>query len=117
MSEHLAEPFELVRRGDIDVVRFTTSKIETDARENLHELIQRRDQPKIILNFDEIRVLSSAPIGMLVNLKKKVDAKGGSLLLCGLDPIVRDILKLTHVEELFTIFDSEKDALDSFAVH
>jgi anti-sigma B factor antagonist len=115
MSEKAAEAFELDRRGHVDLVRFTSSKLGTEAREKLYEVLQGKTRPKIILNFDRIRVLSSAPIGMLVNFQKNVEASGGSLVLCELDPIVRDILRLTHVEGLFTIRDSEKDALDSFS--
>ena len=51
---------------------------------------------------------------MLVNLRNKVASAGGVVRFCQLDPDVQEIMRLTRIEGLFSIFANEQDARDSF---
>jgi anti-sigma B factor antagonist len=114
MSQRPPQPFFLEKLGEITIVRFTDPKIGLDAREALYGLVENQGDQKIVLNFENVRFLSSAAIGMLINLKNKAEAGGGTLKLCQLDPDIREILRLTTVDRLFSIFDTEQDAIGSF---
>lgn len=113
MSEAPPPPFLVENRGDFTVVRLTGPKIGPDSRESLYDLVENQGHGKLVLNFASVRVLTSAPIGMLVNLKNKLEAIGGTLRLCQVDPYIREILRLTAVEGIFSIHETEEDAIDS----
>jgi anti-sigma B factor antagonist len=116
MSQGSAEPFLVKDVKGISVLTFTGPKFSSELAPALYVLIEGREHPRLVLDFEPIRFLSSAPIGVLLNLRKKAEVKGGSVSLCRVDPDVREILRLTSVESLFRIYDSEQDAIDSFDV-
>lgn len=114
MSEPIAPPLVLKTVDGITIVTFTGPKVGTEAREELYDLMETRKIRRLILNFENVRSLSSAPIGMLVNLMNKAASAGGVVRFCQLDPDVQEIMRLTRVEGLFSIFANEQDARDSF---
>jgi anti-sigma B factor antagonist len=116
MSQGSAEPFLVKDVKGIIVLTFNQPKISSELAPDLYGLVEGQEHPRLVLNFEQIRFLSSAPIGVLVNLRQKAEATGGSVSLCRLDPDIREILRLTSVESLFRIYDSEQDAIDSFDV-
>jgi anti-sigma B factor antagonist len=99
---------------DVTVVRLAGPKVGLDARESLYGLIDAQGAHKLVLNFERVKLLTSAPIGMLISLRNKAEARGGSVRFCHVDSDIRDILQLTAVEGLFPIFPTEQDAIDSF---
>jgi anti-sigma B factor antagonist len=115
MSDSTAQPLIIKNVAGITIAGIASPKIGLDARDALFELVDKNPGKKIILNFENVQVLSSAPIGTLVNLRNQLDSAGGRLALCRLDPYIREILQLTRVEDLFRIFDTEQDAIDSLA--
>jgi anti-anti-sigma factor len=115
MPQGPPEPFLLGNIQGITIVKFLNAKLGTDVRDALYELIEKHGHRQVILDFENVRVLTSAPIGILINLKNKAEAVGGSVRLSRLAPDVREILRLTSVESLFRIFDTEQDAIDSFS--
>jgi anti-anti-sigma factor len=113
MPESPPAAFSLENRGDFTIVRITGPKIGLDSRDSLYRLVESQGLKKLVLNFADVRVLTSAPIGMLVNLKNKLEAVGGTLRLCQVDADIREILRLTRVVGLFSIYETEQDAIDS----
>ena len=93
MSEAIAPPFILKTVDGITIVTFTGPKVGTEAREELYRLMETQGNRKLILNFENVRSLSSAPIGMLVNLMNKAASAGGAVRFCQLDPDVQDIMR------------------------
>lgn len=114
MSEVPPPPFRIENQGDFTLVHLTGPKIGLEARESLYGLIEKHEIRKLVLNFDDVKVLTSSPIGMLVNLRNKMDAVGGMLILCHVSTDIREILRLTSVEGLFSILDTEQDVIAMF---
>jgi anti-anti-sigma factor len=115
MSQSTGHPLILKNVAGITIAMIVDPKIGPDVRDALLELADKESGQKIILNFQNVQVLSSAPIGTLVNLRNQLDSAGGCLALCRLDADIREILQLTRVEDLFSIFDNEQAAIDSLA--
>ena len=113
MSESNPPPLVLKNVAGITIATITSPKVGPDIREALYELFDKHAARKVILNFENVQFLSSAPIGMLVNLRNKLHSAGGSLILCRLSPDIREILQLTRVESFFSILDTEQDAIES----
>jgi anti-sigma B factor antagonist len=114
MDHDTSPPLRVRNVGGITIAEFTAPKIDTEARETLYALVENQPKPRLVVNFANVRFLSSAPIGMLVSLNNKANAAGGVLRFCHLDTDVREILRLTKVVGLFSIFDTEQDAIESF---
>jgi anti-sigma B factor antagonist len=86
---------------------------EDDVREiseQLNRLVEE-GHTRLLLNLGEVRYLSGIMVGMLVGLHVRVQRAQGRLRLCGLGPLIRDTLRICHVENLFEICSGEVDGL------
>jgi anti-sigma B factor antagonist len=69
-------------------------------------------ETRLLLNFAGVRYLSCALIGRLAALQKeKIAPVRGRIQLCGLDPLLRDVLRLTHLDRVFDVYGDEANAL------
>ena len=105
--------------GDVTVVRFRDQKIIEDIniQELGHEmfhLIEVDNREKLLLNFSAVDFLSSAALGKLITLDKKVKANGGVLKLSNIRPEIYEVFTITKLDRLFDIRDDEADALAAF---
>jgi anti-sigma B factor antagonist len=57
----------------------------------------------MILDFSGVELVSSAMLGKLILLQRRVDAEGGRLRLCELSLGVRAVFKSTNLDRLFKI--------------
>jgi hypothetical protein len=55
--------------------------------------------------------ISSEVLGILASLQRQVDPMRGSIVLCGLDPLLRDMVRITRLDRVFDICVDEPEAL------
>jgi len=104
-------------RKSVTIVTFTDEKIleEMDIqalRESLESVILPGEGIKLILDFCNVRFLSSAVLGLLIRVSKKVYEGGGQLKLCGINAKIYEIFKITRLTKTFDIY---KDVESAFA--
>ena len=102
--------------GDVTVVNFTDKKILDEQNiqiigEQLFSLVDELGRRKLILNFSNVEYLSSAALGKFITLNKKVNAAGGRLVLCNIDPQIYEVFEITKLNKLFTIKKDEQTAM------
>jgi anti-sigma B factor antagonist len=105
---------------DVTVVRFLDRKIleEMNIQElgrELFRLVEVDGCRNLLLNFASVDFLSSAALGKLITLNKKVRMHGGKLMLSNLRPEILSVFALTRLCELFDIKDDEAEALAAFS--
>lgn len=114
MSQVPGQYFLLEVVDGVTVARLAGPKLVIDAGGPLYGLVDEGGHGKLLLDFAEIEFLSSAALGVLVALKKKVDAAGGRLKLCRLSPDLLEMFRLTRIADLFVIHQDEREALARF---
>lgn len=110
---------EVEEIGDVTVVNFTDKKILDEQNiqvigEQLFSLVDEYGRKKILLNFSNVEYLSSAALGKFITLNKKVNASGGKLILCAIDPTIYEVFEITKLNKLFNIQKDEQTALQAF---
>lgn len=110
---------EVTEVGDVTVVRFHDRKIVEDINiqelgSEMFHLIDVEKRGKLLLNFSTVDFLSSAALGKLITLDKKVKAHGGILKLSNIRPEIYEVFTITRLNRLFDIKDDEADALAAF---
>jgi anti-sigma B factor antagonist len=105
--------------GDVTVVSFTDKKILDEQNiqvigEQLFSLIDELGRKKILLNFGNVEYMSSAALGKLITLNKKVQGASGKLVLCNIDANIREVFEITRLDKLFVIKGDEQDGLQVF---
>ena len=121
IPEHQPVPFVLQPIGPVTIVEFNQPSLMDpvvleDAGRRLNELVDAEDRRQIILDFERVQYLSSQAIGILLTLKKKLDALPHSrLILCGIQPRLAELLRITRLDKVLTMKPTQKEALAAFA--
>ncbi len=110
----------ITNQGNIQVVKFEDRKIIEELMinqigERLGELIETEDGRRILLDFDKVEHLSSAALGMLITLNKKLSERNGRLVLVNIRPQIYEVFKITRLNKLFNIQKNRDDAIKAFA--
>ena len=105
--------------SDITVVNFVDKKILDEQNiqvigEQLFSLVDEVGRRKILLNFGNVEFLSSAALGKLITLNRKLQSAGGKLVLCEIDPQIYEVFEITKLNKLFNIQREEQAALQAF---
>jgi len=104
-------------QGDIVVIACQIENLDASNvksfKEAIHPLI--KDQNKIILNLSEIKFIDSSGLGALISVLREVNGRAGNLKLCSLTRAVRALFELMRMNRIFSIFESQEDALKSFS--
>ncbi len=106
---------------DVTVANFSDASILDTVQvqqigEELYALVDNRAIRKLILDFTNVKFLSSSALGVLITLRKKSDEIKGKVLLCSMRPELRKIFKITNLEKLFDFYENEEKALGYFGV-
>jgi anti-sigma B factor antagonist len=76
----------------------------------LHHLIEE-GHTRLLLNLGGIRLMSGGMLATLVGLHRRVERAQGRLGLFGLDPVLRDMVRICRLERVLEIYCDEQDAL------
>lgn len=105
--------------GDVTVVKFVDKKILDEAGiqelgSELFSLVEHDNRRSIVLNFDNVDFLSSAALGKLITLDRKVKSAQGRLKMCGIRPEILEVFQITKLNKVFDIRGEEAEAISAF---
>ena len=105
--------------GDVTVVRFRDHKIVEDVNiqelgQEMFRLMEADGRDRLLLDFALVDFLSSAALGKLITLDRKMKAHGGKLKLSNIRPEIYEVFAITKLNRLFDIRKDEADALAAF---
>jgi anti-sigma B factor antagonist len=116
MNPHFTvHPFE-----KYSVVEFRTTSlmdpiILEDIGKELYRLVDEEDRRKLVLDFERVQYLSSQAIGIILTLNKKLAAlKYSKMVLCGVGPKLMELIKITRLDRILTIKDTQQSAVKVF---
>lgn len=110
---------KIKRTNGVSQVEFADRKILDEISiqeigEELDRLVEAEPGVKLLLNFRNVDHLSSAALGMLINLLKKVQQQQGQLRLSDINRQILEVFKITRLDRKFNIHDSAEKALEDF---
>lgn len=103
-----------VTRIDIEDYALTTRGDISDFVHRIEQVIDERNQPRILIAMDNLVSVSSQIVGELFALDKKIRAKGGMLRLANVKGEVRTVFTVTQLDRMIKVFDNIDDAIKSF---
>ncbi|MBC8874370.1 MAG: STAS domain-containing protein [Planctomycetes bacterium] len=77
-------------------------------------LINSRAALHIIVNFHKVEYVSSTFVNGLIVLYKKVQGAGGKVVFCGMNQVIREIIRINRLDQIFDLSDDTDEALESF---
>lgn len=104
-------------RMGVDVFRFEGDLSAAEmvrVKSRLTRLLHRNHK-RLLLDLKRARRVELAALGILVDRLMMVRARKGDIKLCNLRPEVEHALRLVGVNNLIEFFNSEEEAIRSFA--
>ena len=104
--------------GDVTILDLSGKVTIGEGSVALRNAIRRllgEGKNKILLNLGGVGYIDSSGIGELVSSFTAVNKEGGTLKLLNLTQKIQDLLAITKLLTVFDVFESESDALSSFA--
>ena len=124
-EEHRAAAIQLGEQGieervvdDVTILdlkgKMTLGEGDEMLKDKIGSLVSQ-GRKKILLNLEAVPYIDSAGLGEIVRTYTTVSRQGGKLKLLNLTKRIQDLLAITKLLTVFETFDSEEEAVKSFA--
>lgn len=74
-----------------------------ELQESLRPIIEKNKDNQMVINFANVRFMTSAMLGLLIRVHKRVSERGGKLRLCNLEPGLQKVFEITQLTKVFDI--------------
>ncbi len=74
-----------------------------ELQKSLEPVIEKNKDSQLVLNFANVKFMTSAMLGLLVRIHKRVGERGGELELRNLDGNLRKLFEITQLTKIFNI--------------
>ncbi len=98
------------QRGDM-----TDAAFIKQLGDDMYRALKDLTQPRVVVDFQNVRKLSSATLGMLVQLKKVLARQDGELRVSNVSKELSEIFRITRLNDVLRLCRTTQEALDSFA--
>ncbi|MCI0492511.1 MAG: STAS domain-containing protein [Planctomycetes bacterium] len=82
--------------------------------QDLIAMLNQTTEERVILDFRNVKFMSSSMLGKLVQTHKKCGEFKVKLKLCSISPDIREVFKITRLDKLFEIEADEEAARKAF---
>jgi anti-sigma B factor antagonist len=104
-----AESKIFVQHGiDVTIVTFHDEEILEERQikeleESIMPTVEKAQRENLMLDFSNVRFLSSAFLGLLIKIHKKICERKGHLKLCNISPSIYKVFEITQLNKIFDI--------------
>lgn len=104
----------------ITVVRILTDRILEDdrileLRTELMGLVE--GARRLLIDFSGVQLMSSACLGVLIQLDRAIRASGGTTAIFGIRPEISEVFTITHLDRFFEVFGDRDSAIRALREH
>ena len=90
------------------------SLLVQEIQDELLKLVDELQRHRLILDFSDVRMLSSSMLGVLIRVHHRIVAARGRLVLCSIAKPIFEVFRITNLDRVFEIYDNREQALASF---
>ncbi len=108
--------FDFRQEGSVSIVYFQNTRILDEATvqtlgTDLLEAAARARDGKLLLNFRNVMLMSSAVINKLVELRNRCEDAGIELGFCEISEGVKEVFTIMRMQDLVKLYSDEQSAL------
>jgi anti-anti-sigma factor len=89
--------------GGAQIIKPTGNLLSSESLDQLFESVEVRPGMQLVLDFRGVQYVTSAVLGKLINLKKKVAVMRGMMRLRGIHPDLEEVFRITRLDQVFEI--------------
>lgn len=111
-------PVDVTREDDVTVIALGPEYENLDEhlldelREEILKVTDEAKPPLVVLDLSHTKFFGSAFIEILFRTWKRLNERdGGKFAISGLTPYCREVIEITHLNELWSVYETRSDAV------
>ena len=107
---------EITNENGVAVVAFTAASISsvegiTAISDSIKEFIDKNHPNSLVFDFEGVKFFSSQVLGMLLDIRAKLKAYDGKVVISAINPRLHRVFKITNLDKVFTFFPNKENAV------
>jgi len=107
---------QITSESDATVVAFKSATISDvseieGASAEIRGFIEKHSPRKIVFDFGGVKFFSSQVLGLLLDIRKKMEPYAGEIVISSIDPQLHRIFKITCLDRIFRFFPDKNSAV------
>jgi anti-sigma B factor antagonist len=110
---------QITLNGPVAVVAFAMASI-TDAQviamasKRIREILEEAGRPtRVVFDFEGVHFFSSQILGLLLEIRARMQATGGKVVISAISPSLHRVFKTTNLDRIFEIFPNNRAAMEA----
>jgi anti-sigma B factor antagonist len=102
--------------GEVNIF-WPCGRLDTNAASEVDQklsVLTDAAQVRLVVNMEKLEYISSSGLRSLLAALKKARQKDGDVRLACLQPFVKEVFDIAGFSQLFKMFETEEDAVNSF---
>jgi anti-sigma B factor antagonist len=113
---------EITSEEKAAVVSFKAASISdvggiTAATKQIKEFIERNRPNAVVFDFERVKFFSSQVLGMLLDIRAKLETYNGEVVISAINPQLHRIFKVTNLDKIFRFFPDRKNAVKAVSAN
>ena len=109
---------EITSTGSVAVVTFKSASISrleevAVASKQIKKFIDESHPNKLIFDFDGVKFFSSPVLGLLLEIRAKVQTYNGEVVISAINPQLYRVFKITNLDKIFRFFADKESAVET----
>ncbi len=108
----------ITSEGSTVVVAFKSASVSdvdaiTSAAKQIKEFIDGNQPNKLIFDFGSVKFFSSQVLGLLLDIRAKLETYNGEVVISAINPQLHRVFKITNLDKIFRFFPDKESALQT----
>ena len=108
----------ITSEGGAAVVAFKSASVSdvdaiTTAAKQIKEFIDENQPNKLIFDFGSVKFFSSQVLGLLLDIRAKLETYNGEVVISAINPQLHRVFKITNLDKVFRFFPDKESALQA----
>lgn len=109
---------ELIGQESTGVVVFKTNSLSNldeikSIADQVYDFVSGNKLTKVIIDFSEVQFFSSQVLGMLLNVRTKLQPLKGEVIISSINPRLYRVFRITNLDKIFRFFPDRQAALEA----
>jgi anti-anti-sigma factor len=99
--------FKTPSMSDVDAISTASTRIK--------EFVLKHQPRMLIFDFEAVRFFSSLVLGLLLDIRGKMEESNGEVLISSINPHLHRVFKITNLDKVFRFFPDRHSAIEAIA--
>jgi anti-sigma B factor antagonist len=95
--------FQAASISDVEEINIISNKIA--------DFIEKNKPARLIFDFQRVKFFSSQVLGMLLNMRTRLSANKGEVLISAINPQLHRVFRITNLDKIFRFFPDVESAV------